>query len=78
MEALLGSVNLHQTGEGVNQHGRAIVPNGSTRRASVGVLRLFGCFVLLVAVAPRETIKVGRNNQSRAKRTRFYLLKRRR
>jgi hypothetical protein len=29
---------------------RAIVPNGSARRASVGVLRLFGCFALLTAV----------------------------
>jgi hypothetical protein len=67
MEALLGSVNLYQTGERVNQLGRAIVPNGSTRRASVGVLWLVGCFVLLVAVAPRETIKVGGNDQSRAK-----------
>jgi hypothetical protein len=32
---------------------RAIVPNGSARRASGGVLRLFGFFVLLVAVASR-------------------------
>ena len=32
---------------------RAIVPNGSARRASVGVLRLFGFFVSLVAVASR-------------------------
>jgi hypothetical protein len=29
---------------------RAIVPNGSTRRASGGVLRLFGCFILPSAV----------------------------
>jgi hypothetical protein len=32
---------------------RAIVPNGSARRASGGFLRLFGFFVLLVAVASR-------------------------
>jgi hypothetical protein len=32
---------------------RAIVPNGSARRASVGFLRLFGFFVLLSAVASR-------------------------
>jgi hypothetical protein len=38
-------------GQSIYHHGRAIVPNGSVRRASVGVLRLFGCFVLLAAVA---------------------------
>ncbi len=37
-------------GQSIYHHGRAMVPNGSPRRASVGVLLLFGCFVLLAAV----------------------------
>jgi hypothetical protein len=41
------------TRSGVVIQCRAIVPNGSARRASVGVFRLFGFFVLLVAVVSR-------------------------
>ena len=38
----LGTIDLPYASGGIF-HGRAIVPNSSTRRASVGVLRFFGC-----------------------------------
>jgi hypothetical protein len=44
----LGTIDLPFRRGGVLEC-RAIVPNGSTRRASGGVLRLFGCFILLSA-----------------------------
>jgi hypothetical protein len=48
----LGTIDLpcRRASGGVLQC-RAIVPNGTVRRASGGVFRLFGLFVLLVAVA---------------------------
>jgi hypothetical protein len=50
----LGTIDLPcRRASGVVIQCRAIVPNGSARRASGGVLRLFGLFVLLSAVASR-------------------------
>ncbi len=44
----MGTIDLPFRRDGVLQC-RAIIPNGSTRRASGGVLRLFGCFIFLSA-----------------------------
>jgi hypothetical protein len=46
-----GNRSTMPTRSGVVIQSRAIVPNGSARRASVGVFRLLGFFVLLSAVA---------------------------